>query len=310
MNVLVLDKLAKEYKQAIGEKFPDLVIHAAINEEEVGEFISKADVLLCARISDGLMQKASKLQWIQAVTTGTDYITRLPSLRKDVIISTTRGIHAPQVSEMVMLLMLALNRDLAQVVRNQDKALWVNRPSKLLWKKKAGILGIGIIGEEVARKCKVFGMEVHGMDIVKRNVEWVDTWYDPHDIVEVAGQVDFLILVAPHTPETGNIVNAKVLAAMKPTAFLINLARGELIDDEALISALNACTIAGAGLDVYRQEPLPSDHPFWSMKNVMVIPHMGGPTDVYVEQAMAVIGENLRRYLSGERKNLINLIER
>ena len=310
MNVLVLDKLAKEYKQAISEKFPELVIHAATNEEEVGEFISKADVLLCARISDGLMKKASKLQWIQAVTTGTDYITRLPSLRKDIMISTTRGIHAPQVSEMVMLLMLALNRDLAQVVRNQDKALWVNRPSKLLWKKKAGILGIGIIGEEVARKCKVFGMEVFGMDIVKRNLEWVDHWYGPQDIVEVAGQVDFLILVAPHTPETGNIVNAKALAAMKPTAFLINLARGELIDDEALISALNANKIAGAGLDVYRQEPLPSDHPFWSMKNVMVIPHMGGPTDVYVEQAMAVIGENLKRYLSGERKNLINLTER
>ena len=310
MNVLVLDKLANGYKQAISEKFPELVIHAATNEEEVGEFIDRADVLMCARISDGLMQKASKLKWIQAVTTGTDYITRLPSLKKDVMITTTRGIHAPQVSEMVILLMLALNRDLSEVVRNQDKALWVSRPSKLLWKKKAGILGIGVIGEEVARKCKVFGMEVFGMDIVKRNVEWIDHFYGPQDIAEVARQVDFLILVAPHTPETNNIVGPKVLAAMKPTAFLVNLARGELIDDEALISALNAGKIAGAGLDVYRQEPLPSDHPFWGMKNVMVIPHMGGPSDVYVEQAMAVIGENLRRYISGERKNMINMIER
>ena len=309
MNVLVLDKLAEGYKEAISEKFPELVIHAATSEKEVGEFIAQADVLLCARISDGLMQKASKLQWIQAVTTGTDYITRLPSLKKSVIITTTRGIHAPQVSEMVILLMLALNRDLAQVVRNQDKALWVQRPSKLLWRKKAGILGIGVIGEEVARKCKAFGMEVFGMDIVKRNVEWVDHFHGPQDVVEVAGQVDFLILVAPYTPETDNIVGPKVLAAMKPTAFLINLARGELIDDDALINALKAGKIAGAGLDVYRQEPLPSDHPFWGMKNVMVIPHMGGPSDVYVEQAMAIIGENLRRYTSGERKNLINLIE-
>ena len=195
---------------------------------------------MCARISDGLMQKASKLKWIQAATTGTDYITRLPSLKKDVMVTTTRGIHAPQVSEMVILLMLALNRDLSEVVRNQDKALWVSRPSKLLWKKKAGILGIGVIGEEVARKCKVFGMEVFGMDIVKRNVEWIDDCYGPQDIAEVARQVDFLILVAPHTPETNNIVGPKILAAMKPTAFLVNLARGELIDDEALISALNA----------------------------------------------------------------------
>ena len=130
MNVLVLDKLAERYKKAISEKFPELVIHAATNEEEVGEFIDQADVLMCARISDGLMQKASKLQWVQAVTTGTDYITRLPSLKKSVIITTTRGIHAPQVSEMVILLMLALNRDLAEVVRNQDRALWVQRPSR------------------------------------------------------------------------------------------------------------------------------------------------------------------------------------
>lgn len=310
MNVLVLDKLAIGYKEAILAKFPALVVHAAVKEEDVGGFIEKADVLMCARISDALMQKASNLKWIQAVTTGTDYITRLPSLKKDVMITTTRGIHAPQVSEMVILLMLALNRNLSEVVRNQDKALWVSWPSKLLWKKKAGVLGIGVIGEEVARRCKVFGMEVFGMDIVKRDIEWVDHFYGPQDIVEVAAQVDFLILVAPHTPETGNIVGAKVLAAMKPTAFVINLARGELIDDDALIRALREGKIAGAGLDVYRQEPLPSDHPFWGMKNVMVIPHMGGPSDVYVEQAMAVIGENLKRYLSGERKNLINMIER
>lgn len=310
MNVLVLDKLAEGYKKALNERFPELVVHAAAKEEDVGEFIGRADILLCARISDALMQKAVNLKWIQAVTTGTDYLTRLPSLKKDVLITTTRGIHGPQMSEMAFLLMLALNRNLPQVVKNQEKAHWENWPSKLIWKKKVGIFGVGVIGEELARKCKAFAMEVLGIDVVKRQLECIDRWYGPEDIIEVARQVDFLILVAPNTPQTEKIVGAKVLSSMKPTAYLINIGRGELVDEPALIDALNTGTIAGAGLDVYWQEPLPKEHPLWRAKNLIAMPHMGGPSDVYVEQAMAVMEENFRRYLKGERKNLINVVER
>ncbi len=310
MNVLVLDKLAEGYKKALNERFPELVVHAAAKEEDVGEFIGRADILLCARISDALMQKAVNLKWIQAVTTGTDYLTRLPSLKKDVLITTTRGIHGPQMSEMAFLLMLALNRNLPQVVKNQEKSHWENWPSKLIWKKKVGIFGVGVIGEELARKCKAFAMEVLGIDVVKRQLECIDRWYGPEDIIEVARQVDFLILVAPNTPQTEKIVGAKVLSSMKPTAYLINIGRGELVDEPALIDALNTGTIAGAGLDVYWQEPLPKEHPLWKAKNLIAMPHMGGPSDVYVEQAMAVMEENFRRYLKGERKNLINVVER
>ena len=310
MNVLVLDKLAEGYKKALNERFPELVVHAAAKEEDVGEFIGRADILLCARISDALMQKAVNLKWIQAVTTGTDYLTRLPSLKKDVLITTTRGIHGPQMSEMAFLLMLALNRNLPQVVKNQEKSHWENWPSKLIWKKKVGIFGVGVIGEELARKCKAFAMEVLGIDVVKRQLECIDRWYGPEDIIEVARQVDFLILVAPNTPQTEKIVGAKVLSSMKPTAYLINIGRGELVDEPALIDALNTGTIAGAGLDVYWQEPLPKEHPLWRAKNLIAMPHMGGPSDVYVEQAMAVMEENFRRYLKGERKNLINVVER
>jgi D-2-hydroxyacid dehydrogenase (NADP+) len=310
MNVLVLDKLAEGYKKALNERFPELVIHAAAKEEDVGEFIGRADILLCARISDGLMQKAVNLKWIQAVTTGTDYLTRLPSLKKDVLITTTRGIHGPQMSEMAFLLMLALNRNIPQVVKNQEKAHWENWPSKLIWKKKVGIFGVGVIGEELAGKCKAFSMEVLGIDVVKRQLESIDRWYGPEDIIEVARQVDFLILVAPNTPQTLKIVGEKVLSAMKPTAYLINIGRGELVDEPALIDALNRGTIAGAGLDVYWQEPLPKEDPLWRAKNLIAMPHMGGPSDVYVEQAMAVMEENFRRYLKGERKNLINVVER
>jgi phosphoglycerate dehydrogenase-like enzyme len=308
MNLLILDSRADAYKKALLPKFPEVSIHSAQKEEEIGDFIEKADILLVIKISE-LIKKASKLQWIHALTTGVDYIVNLPSLKEDVIVTSTRGIHGPQVSEMAFLLMLALNRNFPEVVRNQDKAVWERWPGKLLWKKKVGILGIGVIGEEIARKCKAFDMKVFGIDIVKRKVESIDIFYGPEDIINVAKEVDYFIIVAPFTPQTEKMVDSKVLSAMKPTAFFLNLGRGEIVDEEALIQALNSGKIAGAALDTFWAEPLPKDHPFWGMKNVIVSPHVAGMSDVYVEQALSIFEENLRRFLQGERRSLINLVE-
>jgi len=309
MKLLILDQRAETYKNALSPKFPEVVIHAAAQEGEVGKFIEETDILVTIRISDDLLKKASKLKWIHALTTGVDYIVNLPSLRKDVILTSTRGIHGPQVSEMAFLLMLALNRNFPEVVRNQDKGLWERWQGKLLWKKKIGILGVGVIGEEIARKSKVFGMEVFGIDIIKRKLDCIDAFYGPEDIVRVAKEVDYLVIVAPNTPETEKIVDSKVLSAMKPTAFLLNLGRGELVDEEALIQALKSGKIAGAGLDTYLQEPLPKEHPFWGMKNVIVSPHVAGMSDIYVEQALTIFEENLSRFIKGEKRNLLNIIE-
>jgi phosphoglycerate dehydrogenase-like enzyme len=309
MNLLILDPRADEYKKALLPKFPEVSIHSAQKEEEIGDFIEKADILLVIRISNEAIKKASKLKWIQALTTGVDYIINLPSLKKEVIVTSTRGMHGPQVSEMAFLLMLALNRKFPEVIRNQDKAVWERWPGRLLWKKKVAILGVGVIGEEIARKCKAFGMEVFGIDIVKRKVESVDIFCGPEDIIHVTREVDYLIIVAPFTPQTEKMVDSKVLSAMKPTAFLLNLGRGEIVDEGALINVLKSGKIAGAGLDTYCQEPLPKDHPFWGMKNVIVSPHVAGMSDIYVEQAVSIFEENLRRFLKGERRNLINLVE-
>jgi D-2-hydroxyacid dehydrogenase (NADP+) len=309
MNLLILEQRAEAYKKALSAKFPEVVIHAAAQEAEVGKFIEETDILMTIRISDDLLKKASKLKWIHALTTGVDYIVNLPSLRKEVILTSTRGIHGPQVSEMAFLLMLALNRNFPEVVRNQDKGVWERWQGKLLWKKKVGILGVGVIGEEIARKCKAFGMEVFGIDIIKRKLDCVDVFYGPEDMVKVAKELDYLVIVAPNTPETEKIVDSKVLSAMKPTAFLLNLGRGELVDEEALIRVLKSGKIAGAGLDTYLQEPLPKGHPFWGMKNVIVSPHVAGMSDIYVEQALTIFEENLRRFIKGEKRNLLNLVE-
>jgi len=309
VNLLILDSRADEYKKALLLRFPEVSIHSAEKEEEIGDFIEKVDILLVMRISDGLIKKASKLKWIQALTTGVDYIINLPSLKKEVLVTSTRGMHGPQMSEMAFLLMLALNRNFPQVVRNQDQGVWERWPAKLLLKKKIGILGIGVIGEEIAKKCKAFGMIVFGIDIIKRKIDAVDYFYGPEDLLKVVQEVDYFVIVAPKTPQTEGIVGAKVLSSMKPTAFLINIGRGEIVDEEALIQALNSGKIAGAALDTFYAEPLPQGHPFWKMKNVIVTPHIGGMSDIYVEQALSIFEENLRRFLKGERRNLVNLVE-
>jgi len=309
MNLLILDSQAEEYRRALEPEFPELVIRACKTENEVGDFIEKAKFLLTFNISDPLIRKAVNLEWIQALGTGVDAILGLPSLPKGVLVTSTRGIHGPQMSELAMLLMLALTRRFPDTVRNQDKSVWDRWPAELLWKKKVGIFGLGAVGEEIALRCKAFGMTVYGINRSGKGAGAVDRMFGLDGLLTVAREVDYFIVAVPLTPETRGMVGAEVVSAMKPTAFLLNLARGPVVDEKALIRALESRTIAGAGLDVFNEEPLPQGHPFWKMKNVIVTPHVGGTSTFYVSQVLPIFRENLRRYLKGERHALINVVD-
>jgi D-2-hydroxyacid dehydrogenase (NADP+) len=311
MYVLISDRDAGEYKKALAPIFPEIEFHAATREADIRDHVEKMDVLVTVyRVSDELLKRAVRLQWIQVTTAGVNYILDRPSLKKEVIVTSCRGIHGPQMSEMAVLLMLALSRDFPQAIRNQDRRRWERWPGKLLFQKQVAILGMGVIGEAIAGKCKCFGMTVSGIDIVERKIASVDAFYPPGRLPEVVSQFDYLILVAPSTPETRKIVGAELLSRMKPTAYLINIARGELVDEEALIKALKGGMIAGAALDALPVEPLPAEHPLWRAKNIIITPHVGGMSDIYVEQTLPIIEENLRRFIRGERRNLINYIEK
>jgi D-2-hydroxyacid dehydrogenase (NADP+) len=308
-NLLIIDSQGEEYRKALEPEFPDLVIRACKIEGEVGDFIEKAGILLTFNISDELIRRAAKLEWIQSLATGVDSILGLPSLPKGVLVTSTRGIHGPQMSELAMLLMLALTRRFPDMIRNQDKAVWNRWPGELLWQKTAGILGLGAVGKEIARKCKAFGMSVDGVNRSKKDVHGIDRFFGLDGLLSVAREVDYLIIVVALTPETRGMVGAEVLAAMKPTAFLLNLARGPVVDETALIQALQSGTIAGAALDVFNEEPLPQSHPFWKMKNVILTPHVGGTSTFYAGQVLPIFRENLRRYLRGEADRLINRVD-
>jgi D-2-hydroxyacid dehydrogenase (NADP+) len=302
----------EQYRARLAERFPQLVIDMVDHHSKAGPFMGQADALLTfgPHMTDAVLQGAGQLRWIQALGTGVDNLIDLPSLRKDVIITNIRGIHGAPVSEAALMMMLALARDFAGSLRNQDRQVWMRRPAQLLDGKTVGILGVGLIAEVLAPKCKAFGMTVVGFTSAQRDLPGFDRMYDRGELIAQAGTLDHLVLLAPYSQETRNLVDARVFAAMKPSSYLINLARGGIVDEDALMAALARGQIAGAALDVFQEEPLPAGHPLWSAKNVIVTPHLGGFCDVYAERALPTVEHNIACFLGGDLDKMINVMRR
>jgi D-2-hydroxyacid dehydrogenase (NADP+) len=309
MNLLIILNKAEWIKQSLESEFPGLAIHAVEKEEQALDIIDGIDILVAFRLSNSMLEKATNLKWIQAVTAGVDSFLDQPALRKELIITSASGMHGPQMSEMAILFMLAFNRNFPRNVKNQSNRIWERWPARLLSKKNVGILGVGKIGQEIARKCKAFDMIVYGINRSHRDLECLDYYYAPGELLNVIGELDYFISVLPSTPQTRNMIGMKEFSVMKPSAFFINMGRGDAVNETDLIEALKTGKIAGAGLDVFFREPLPPESPLWEMENVMITPHVGGVSDIYIEQALPIVRENLRRYLNHEQKDLINLIE-
>jgi D-2-hydroxyacid dehydrogenase (NADP+) len=260
--------------------------------------------------NEALVGAARRLKWIQTLTTGTDALLRLGSLRPDTVITSVAGLHAPQMSEMAFLHMLALARDYPRMLDNQRSARWERWPQPLLYRKTAVILGVGAIALGLARRCKAFDMHVIGVSSTPRPAENFDRMIARAELEEAASLADFLIAVVPLTSETRHIVSAKVLAAMKPSAYFINLARGGVCDEEALLACLKEKRIAGAGLDVFKNDPLPAGDPVWDAPNVLITPHMGGFSDIYAEQFMPYVEGNLACFADGRLADMVNVVRR
>jgi len=257
-----------------------------------------------------MLARAPRLRWIQSLTSGTDAIMKLPTLLPKVIVTSTRGMHGPQVSELVFLDMLSLLRDFPRMLRNQAAGRWEQWPQRLLSGRIVVIVGVGAIAEALAERCKAFGMAVHGVSGRTQLPRNFDAMHGRAQLAQAASLADFLVLLVPHTPATESLVDASVIAAMKPEAFLINVARGGVLDETALLRALRAGRLAGAALDVFRERPLPADHPLWREPRVIVTPHIGGMSDIYFEQAYPVVRDNLRLFLAGRLEALINVVAR
>jgi phosphoglycerate dehydrogenase-like enzyme len=203
--------------------------------------------------------------------------------------------------------MLALSRDIPGFVRAQDEHAWKRWPAKLLYEKTVGILGIGIIAEALAPKCKAMGMTVIGISSAPRALPGFDRMLPVGDLLKVLPECDHFVLLTPYSKATHQMINAKVFAAMKPGAYFVNLARGGVVDEDALVEALRSKRLGGAALDVFNQEPLPPDHPLWGFKNVIISTHQGGFCDTYPDLAMPILEHNMRCFLKDDFKGMMNV---
>ena len=309
IDVLVLHPKAEEFANTLGPEFPDVTFRVAHNEQEALPICGDSNVIVAMAhgIPASVVNKMPKLRWIQALTTGTDHLLTL-NLSKDIVVTSGRGIHGPQMSEMAFLYMLSHFRDIRRLLANQAQAKWQNWPQRLLWSKTATILGVGAISEQLALRCKAFDMHVIGVSSSRTQVANFDEMFPRERIVEAVAKADVFVVLIPYSPETHHIVDRKVIEAMKPSALLINIARGKVIDEPVLAEALAQRKIAGAGLDVFEVEPLPPESPLWAMENVIITPRVGGFSDVYVQQVMPVVRENIGIYRSGRPDEMRNIV--
>jgi phosphoglycerate dehydrogenase-like enzyme len=300
------------YRDRLAAKYPEMDVDVVATREECAEAIEGADILLTfgAMMRDWVYRKAGRLRWLHALGTGVDGITDCPSLRREVIVTSTRGIHGIPLSEAGFMMMLALSRDLPRSLRAQAKGAWERWPARLLHNKTVGIFGIGLIAEEMAPRFKAFGMHTVGITRTPREVTGIDRFVTRDELEDIVAELDYLVLLIALTEETRTSVDERILKAMKPTSCLINLARGGVVDEAALARALDEGWIGGAGLDTFLEEPLPPDHPLWKAPNTIITPHLAGFNDAYPDHALPQFEANLRSFLSGEMDRMINVEER
>jgi phosphoglycerate dehydrogenase-like enzyme len=282
------------------------------SQEELLEQLPGAEVLCSFSVPDRWRELAPRLRWLQFPGAGVDGLRASGILDKQsqVVVTTATGIHAITITEYVFGSMLMFNWNWSQMVRLQDahvwakSAGWYNLGGRELAGQNLGIVGMGSIGRRIAQVGHAFGMRVLGIRRSFRSEDAVDPdldqGYPPERLRELLGQCDYVVLAVPLTAETEHLIGEAELRAMKPSAYLVNIARGHVIEEQALIRALREGWIAGAGLDVAEIEPLPSNSPLYALPNVILTPHIAGVSVHYEKRLAELFAENLRRYRMGE----------
>lgn len=277
-----------------------------LSEPEMDSLLTEAEVLFAGNFPTEWLEKAPHLKWVQLASAGSDTVQRAGvfDLRPDLILTTSSGIHEVPISEHIVASILYFARRFYIAVRNQTLHKWQRYQAGEAYGNTVLLIGYGPIARRTTRLCKALGMRVL---VVRASIseqqsgdEHVDRYYPDAQLDEAISQSDYIVVAAPRTPATEGMIGQAQFAAMKPTAVLINISRGALVDEDAMIAALKDGKIAGAGLDVFKQEPLPASSPLWDMPNVLITPHISGSNPHYNERATDIFTANLARYLKGE----------
>lgn len=262
--------------------------------------LQNAEVLFSMGPPPGLLAKMPRLKVIQSLTAGVDHWLARKDLKPDHTLIAARGTHRIQVPENILGALFHITKKYHQIALQQAESRWQRSVSDTLAGKTLGILGLGAIGHQVAMKAAALEMRVIGTKRTPEPVAGVGKVYGFGETDKVLAESDYVVVLLPVTPLTENYLNSARIAKMKPSAWLINFARGAIIVDDDLIAAVKAKTIAGAVLDVFRTEPLPSEHPFWKTPGIWVLPHIGGYHPDRDSWVAELLSDNIQRYLDGQ----------
>jgi len=306
------ENLSVEQREWIQQRAPEARILVTQDRDEIEAERDRIEIA-----NEGVPREwlahMPRLKWYAQYGAGVDWLLRHPDVRDaDFLLTNGSGIHAVPISEHIIGMMLALSRQLPKALRQQMQGQWDRSIAETTFElaaKTMVLVGVGAIGERTARLASALGMRVIGVRRnAERGAEGVERMVAPQDLQQVLPEADVLVLTIPLTPETRHMIGAAELSLLKPSAYLINIGRGGTVDQDAMIEALRQGRLAGAGLDVFEQEPLPSDSPLWDMQNVLITPHVSGFTPARAERAWALFSDNLERYLSD--RPLCNLVDK
>lgn len=306
--IAIVDASAGAYVQLLEARFPSVTFVGASDFETLRQpgFDAVGLITFGLTLTSDQFAKFHRLTWVQALSTGVDHL--LPLVRsRGLALSSARGIHGAAVSELAMLLMLALARGLPRMMRAQARREWAGFDGTLLAGKYVGIIGLGVISVELARKCNAFGMTVTAFTSVARDTPFVNRVRSYAEIADEVGGLDFLVSIAPLNARSERMIDAPLLARAKPGLLFVNVGRGGTVDEAALVDALRNGPLGGAGLDTVDPEPLDPASPLWDMDNVILTPHVGGRGDSYVDRVASLLIENIKAFLAGEA--LTNRVE-
>ncbi len=243
------------------------------------------------------------LKWVQLTSAGADRLLNSGFIEEGVTVTTVSGLHATPIGEFIIPSILMFAKGAPKTMRAQVKHEWTRFAPSELYGKTVGIVGAGNIGAEAGRLAKAFGCRVLATTrsaTERSSAPHADVIVPSSELPWLLAESDYVVLSVPLTPETRGMIGERELRSMKPTAVIVNIARGPVIVESDLVRALQEGWIAGAALDVFEQEPLPAESPLWDMENVVLTPHISGGTEIYNQRAVAIFAENLRRYLAGE----------
>jgi len=309
-KLVFFHSIPQDLMQDLQAGFPSVDMQECTSKQALQDALPQAEILVTFKCDQAMLDQAPELKWVQALSTGVDTFPVEELYKRGIILTSTTGMHAGHMSELALLAMLMLARNMHEIFKNQALRVWDRKMTQdEIAGKTVGILGLGSIGRETARKAAFLGMQVIGVKNRPEAVDGVARVYSQEDMDEVFAQSDYVVNLLPLTEKTRQCIGREQFEGMPAGACFINLGRGGSVDEKALIQALENGRLRAAFCDVFEQEPLPADSPFWDLDNVIIMPHIGGENTGYMHKAMPIIGHNLQAYLAGRADDMRNLYQ-